>query len=122
MDLGRKVPIEDPTSSAAATRIARYGRVVAPAPPILLRSLQSLRRLVCLCTDCHRTTHYGLAELQGNADDALRHLMAVNRLRFPQAKSHISEAIDLWRARSLRTWTLDLQILIGQEVEIIAPD
>lgn len=84
-------------------------------------SIQSLRRLVCLCTDCHRTTHYGLAELQGNADDALRHLMAVNGLDLPRAKSHISRAIELWRARSLRTWTLDLDVLTDQGVTITPP-
>lgn len=84
-------------------------------------SIQSLRRLVCLCTDCHRTTHYGLAELQGHADEALRHLMAVNGLDLPQAKSHISRATELWRARSLRTWTLDLEILTGQGVTIVHP-
>ncbi len=86
------------------------------------QSIQSLRRLVCLCTDCHRATHYGLAELEGNADDALRHLMTVTGLDLPQAKSHIAEAVDLWRARSRRTWTLDLTILTRQNVEIIAHD
>lgn len=34
-------------------------------------SLQSLRRLVCLCSECHHVTHYGLAEIQGAADQAL---------------------------------------------------
>lgn len=83
------------------------------------RSVQSLRRLVCLCSDCHRVTHYGLAEIQGTADQALRHLMAVNDLDLPQAKSHIAVATDLWRARSLRTWTLDLDILSQQGIELV---
>lgn len=86
------------------------------------RSVQTLRRLVCLCTDCHRSTHYGLAEVQGNAEQAFLHLMAVTGLEVPQAKSHISRAIDLWRVRSLRTWTLDLHILTRQEITIIQPD
>lgn len=82
------------------------------------RNVQALRRLVCLCTDCHRTTHYGLAEVQGTADQAFRHLMAVNGLNAAQAKSHISEAVDLWRARSLRPWTLDLTILTEEGIEL----
>lgn len=72
------------------------------------RSVQALRQLVCLCTDCHRVTHCGLAEIQGTADQALRHLMTVNNLDLPQAKRHVAVATDLWRARNLRTWTLDL--------------
>lgn len=85
------------------------------------RSVQTLRRLVCLCTDCHRTTHYGLAEVQGMADQAFQHLMAVNGLGNAQAKAHISDAVDLWRARSLRTWTLDLAILTRQGIELVRP-
>lgn len=83
------------------------------------RSVQSLRRLVSMCTDCHRTTHYGLAELQGHADDAIRHLMAVNGFGLSRAHGHIARATELWRARSLRTWTLDLEILTRQGIELV---
>lgn len=83
------------------------------------RSIQTLRRLVCLCTDCHRTTHYGLAEVQGTAEQAFRHLMMVNSLSAAQAKSHIADAVDLWRARSLRAWTLDLEILTRAGIELV---
>ncbi len=86
------------------------------------RNVQSLRRLVCLCTDCHRTTHYGLAEVRGTAEEARRHLMVVTGLDLAQAKSHIAVAFDLWRARSRRTWTLDLGILTGQGIDIVEPD
>lgn len=85
------------------------------------RSVQSLRRLVSMCTDCHRTTHYGLAEVQGTADQAFHHLMAVNELDVAQAKAHIADATDLWRARSLRTWTLDLEILTRQGIDLVQP-
>lgn len=86
------------------------------------RNVQSLRRLVCLCAECHRTTHYGLAEVRGTADEALQHLMAITGLDLPGAKSHIAVAIDLWRARSRRTWALDLGILTGEGVTIVQPD
>ena len=84
-------------------------------------STQSLRRLVCLCADCHRVTHYGLAEVQGTAEQALQHLMSVNELDLPNAKRHVAIAFDYWRARSRRTWTLDLSILTRQGIELASP-
>ena len=39
--------------------------------------VQSLRRLICLCTDCHAVTHFGLATVQGRDAQAMRHLRAV---------------------------------------------
>ena len=33
--------------------------------------VQSLRRLVCLCTNCHTATHFGLAQIKGNEAAAL---------------------------------------------------
>lgn len=83
------------------------------------RNIQSLRRLVCLCTDCHRTTHYGLAEVHGTAEQARAHLMAVTGMDLPRATSHVAVAFDIWRARSRRTWILDLAILTSQGVEIV---
>ena len=66
-------------------------------------------------------THYGLAEVQGTADEALQHLMSVNGLDLPNAKRHIAVAFDYWRARSRRTWTLDLSPLTEQGIELITP-
>ncbi len=48
--------------------------------------------------------------------------MVVTGLDLAQAKSHVAVAFDLWRARSRRTWTLDLGILIGQGIDIVEPD
>lgn len=84
-------------------------------------SVQALRRLVCLCGDCHRVTHYGLAEVQERAAEARQHLMSVTGLDLPNAKRHIAVAIDLWRARSRRNWTLDLQPLTRVGIEVNMP-
>ncbi len=35
-----------------------------------MTGVQALRRLVALCPACHTTTHYGLAEVTGRADEA----------------------------------------------------
>jgi hypothetical protein len=40
-------------------------------------SIQRLRRLLCLCTDCHRVTHLGLAGVEKMAAEARAHLQAV---------------------------------------------
>ncbi len=41
-------------------------------------NLQALRRLICLCTDCHTTTHFGLATINGKDAEAFKHLCTVN--------------------------------------------
>jgi CRP-like cAMP-binding protein len=82
---------------------------------------RTLRRLVCVCTDCHRVTHCGLAEVQDVADHALHHLMGVTGLDYPKAKAHVSLGFDYWRARSRRTWTLNLDILTRQGIEVVEP-
>jgi hypothetical protein len=38
--------------------------------------VQTLRRLICLCSQCHTFTHFGLAQIKGQADEALAHLRA----------------------------------------------
>ncbi|MCZ7458227.1 DUF5710 domain-containing protein [Streptomyces sp. WMMC940] len=83
--------------------------------------VQRLRRLVCLCTDCHATTHFGLAEVRGRREEALAHLRAVTRMSRRQAEAHVRDAFAVWRARSALTWTLDLDILTGAGVEVVRP-
>jgi hypothetical protein len=39
--------------------------------------VQTLRRLICLCNQCHTVTHFGLAQIRGLADEALAHLRTV---------------------------------------------
>lgn len=72
---------------------------------------QSLRRLLCLCTDCHVVTHFGLAQLRGLADQALAHLRRVTGMSAADADEHVAAAFELWQRRSARTWTLDLSAL-----------
>ena len=73
--------------------------------------VQTLKRLIALCSACHEATHYGLAEMQGRGPQAREHLMAVNRWTSAQVDAHIAVALALWERRSSRTWTLDIQII-----------
>lgn len=83
--------------------------------------VQSLRRLICLCTDCHTATHFGLAQVQGLADEAYKHLKTVTGMPDSEARVHVSSAFRLWQARSQHRWTLDLSLLAEVGVTVIAP-
>ena len=78
--------------------------------------VQILRRLVCLCTRCHRSTHFGYAEVTGQAAQAHAHLCAVNGWSTADADAHILMAARTWRARSTIDWSLDLSILTAAGV------
>ncbi|MFJ3826012.1 DUF5710 domain-containing protein [Streptomyces nodosus] len=83
--------------------------------------VQRLRRLMCLCTDCHAATHFGLAEVRGRREEALAHLRTVARMSRSEAEDHVRAAFAVWRERSVRPWTLDLGILTNVGVEVFRP-
>jgi hypothetical protein len=84
-------------------------------------SVQALRRLLCVCSDCHRATHYGLAEISGHADQALAQLRAVTAMTAAAAEHHIDEAFHLWHQRSQRVWRLDPRMLTSAGITIAPP-
>jgi Domain of unknown function (DUF5710) len=84
-------------------------------------AVQSLRRLICLCTDCHTVTHFGLAQIQGHGPAALAHLRTVTGMSAAQADMHINKAAAQWRARSAQQWTLDLSILTSAGITLAPP-
>lgn len=86
-----------------------------------VRQVQALKRIVSLCTDCHTTTHFGLARIKGKADQALAHLRSVTGMSEVEAEDHISEAFDVWQRRSRRSWTLDLTILTNAGIALAPP-
>lgn len=85
------------------------------------RGVQSLRRLICLCTDCHRATHFGLAQVRGWADAAFEHLCAVTGMTGPEAQEHVEAAFELWHRRSRRQWELDLSMLTDAGITLAEP-
>jgi hypothetical protein len=80
--------------------------------------VQALRRLICLCSDCHLVTHLGHANITGRAGYALDHLQAVTGMTDPQITAHVRVANELWIERSRRAWILDLRIPTGSGVEL----
>lgn len=83
--------------------------------------IQRLKRLVCLCTNCHQTTHYGFAKVKGREAEALAHLMAVNRWDRNTALRHVDAAFALWQERSRYDWTLDLAMLTTTGITVKRP-
>jgi len=84
--------------------------------------VQALRRLICLCTDCHRTTHFGHAKVTGQADQAFAHLCAVTGMTAAETRRHIDAAGELWTGRSRRIWSLDLSILTAAGITLAQPE
>ena len=84
-------------------------------------NVQALRRLICLCTDCHTTTHFGLASINGKSTEAFKHLSTITGLPADQVSQHIDAAFALWRRRSVIAWELDLSILVRAGVAVAKP-
>ncbi|MEU6973590.1 DUF5710 domain-containing protein [Kitasatospora aureofaciens] len=85
------------------------------------RRIQTLKRLICLCTDCHTVTHFGFANIRGLAPQARAHLIKVTGMTPSQADQHIAKAFEVWKTRSRITWKLDLSILTNAGVTLAPP-
>ncbi|WP_329020439.1 DNA primase [Streptomyces sp. NBC_01601] len=83
--------------------------------------VQRLKRLICLCSDCHAVTHYGLAQIRGHGEQALEHLMRVTGMTRQEALAHVRRAFEIWEERSERVWDLDLSILTDAGVTLAPP-
>jgi len=83
--------------------------------------VQTLRRLICLCTDCHTTTHFGLAQIRGLDAEAFAHLRSVTGRSEREAREHVEAAFELWQRRSAHTWRLDLSLLTDAGITIAPP-
>ncbi len=85
------------------------------------RFIQHLRRLICLCSDCHLTTHMGFARVKGKDAEATQHLCTVTGMSSAEAEAHIEVAFELWGRRSQHAWKLDLSCLTGATIEVVQP-
>lgn len=80
--------------------------------------VQKLRRLICLCSACHSTTHFGLANLRGEAEAALGHLQLVTGMTRGQAEMHVAQAFEMWELRSRITWAVDLSVISDAGIRV----
>jgi Domain of unknown function (DUF5710) len=84
--------------------------------------IQALRRLICLCTWCHTVTHFGLAQVRGQAGRARTWLETVQNMYPWQSDTHIHEAFAAWEARSQIAWTLDLTVITNAGIAVHQPE
>lgn len=84
------------------------------------RGVQVLRRLICLCTACHATTHFGFTSLAGAAAEeaALCHLQFVTGMNRHQAERHVRDAFALWEHRSAIRWRVDLLVIAAAGIAL----
>lgn len=82
---------------------------------------QVLRRLVCVCSRCHLSLHFGHARATGQEDAARDHLMAVNGWDKQLVDQHIDEAFALWAQRSRQEWALDLSVIQATGLPVRLP-
>jgi hypothetical protein len=71
--------------------------------------VQTLERMVALCSDCHKVKHIGLAGIHGQGVHARAHLARVNGWTLSETEANIREAFRVWAQRSQGPWTLDLE-------------
>jgi hypothetical protein len=83
--------------------------------------VQALRRLVCVCPDCHEAIHFGLAQVHEREAEARAHLQAVNHWSALEVDEHVREAFRMWSFRGDRSWTLDLSLLSDSGLSVNAP-
>lgn len=84
--------------------------------------VQALRRLICVCSDCHLVTHYGHARVTGREGEAFTHLVEVTGMTNEQAHQHVDTAMRLWLRRSQRDWALNLSMLTKAGINLARPE
>jgi hypothetical protein len=80
--------------------------------------IQILSGMICLCASCHSCKHFGFAQIQGKADEALKHLMLINKISKKQAEQHVADSFAIWKKRSEKQWKLDISLLAKFGVDL----
>jgi Domain of unknown function (DUF5710) len=84
--------------------------------------MQTLRRLVGLCRECHEATHMGLAQARGRGGEAAAHLQRVTGMSDDEVAKHVTAAFHLWQRRSAQDWTCDISMLTNAGVACVDPN
>jgi len=80
--------------------------------------IQKLVGMVALCPACHQVKHFGLAQVMGKREQALKHFMKINKLTEWDAEKEIEHAFKVWKQRSVKEWKLDISHLSEYGIDI----
>ena len=83
-----------------------------------VNKVQKLTRIVSLCSNCHQSTHIGMAGINGKRKEAESHLKQVRNFTNDQVNIHITDAFDLWRKRNQYAWKLDITLITNNGIKI----
>ena len=83
------------------------------------RKTQKLMRIIALCEKCHLVTHFGRAKIIGYENEAREHLINVRKFNTEEVKEHIQNAYKIWRERNKFNWTLDLELIEKNNIELV---
>jgi nitrate/TMAO reductase-like tetraheme cytochrome c subunit len=78
-----------------------------------INNVQILIGIQALCPDCHQVKHFGLAEMKGHYNKALRHLAKVNNIILEEAGDYVEACFDVWEKRSKKQWKLNTDWIDG---------
>lgn len=76
---------------------------------------QKLKRLIALCTLCHKAHHLGFAKRAGIYSEVLEHIMWVNDWTREELYHALDKAQELCNERSAFPWTLDISWVFSPE-------
>ncbi len=82
------------------------------------KSIQKLDGMIALCESCHMCIHFGLAQLQGKEELAIKHLMKINLWNKKETIAHIKKSFLIWQERSKKVWKLDMSRLKEYGIDI----
>ena len=66
--------------------------------------IQKLDGMIALCPSCHQVKHFGLSQIRGLGESALKHLMKINKINRVAANKIISDSFNKWEERSKKKW------------------
>lgn len=80
--------------------------------------IQKLTGMIALCPACHMVKHIGFARVRGKEEQAIHHLMKINKMTRKAAEAYVSKAFECWRKRSQQEWKLDISVLKDYGIDI----
>jgi hypothetical protein len=83
-----------------------------------INKIQTLKRIIALCHECHQSTHMGYASIIGKKEEAMEHLKNVGKFSDEELEKHYKNAFSEWKKRSEYNWKLDISLVTPKNKKI----